>query len=118
VVFADVARTAADHRAAADAAAAGGDWAVAVRERFRAVIRQLEEDGRLDARAGRTVDEAAAEGGRPLPAHAADLRAGARIFDEVIYGEHPATAAQDQRLRALDDAIRASRRSRTTVGAG
>ena len=117
VVFADVARAAADHRAAADAAAAGGDWAVAVRERFRAVIRQLEEDGRLDPRAARTADEAAAEGGRSLPAHAADLRAGARSFDEVVYGEHPASAAQDQRLRALDDAIRASRRSRSTVGA-
>jgi hypothetical protein len=118
VVFSDVARNAADHRAAADTAAAAGDWAVAVRERFRAVIRQLEEDGRLDGRPARTADEAAADAGRSLPAHAADLRAGARIFDEVLYGEHPASATQDQRLRALDDAIRASRRSRTTVGAG
>ncbi|HKA68387.1 MAG TPA: DUF4129 domain-containing protein [Actinomycetes bacterium] len=118
VVFADVARTAANHRAAAEAAAAAGDWATAVRERFRAVIRQLEEDGRLDRRPGRTADEAAAEGGRALPGHAAELRAGARIFDEVVYGEHPASAAQDQRLRGLDDAIRAARRTRTTVGAG
>lgn len=117
VVFADVTRTAADHRAAADAAAAAGDWAAAVRERFRAVIRQLEEDGRLDRRPGRTADEAAAEAGQALPALRADLRACARIFDEVVYGEHPASAAQDQRLRGLDDAVRASRRTKLPVGA-
>lgn len=118
LVFGESIRKAAEHRAAADAAAAAGDWASAVRERFRAIIRQLEEDGRLDRRPGRTADEAAADAGRSLPTQAGALRVAARTFDEVVYGEYPASAAQDEGLRALDDAIRDSRRARTTVGAG
>jgi len=118
VVFGETLRKAAEHRAAADTAAAVGDWATAVRERFRAIIRQLEEDGRLDRRPGRTADEAADEGGRSLPAQAGALRAGARIFDEVVYGEHPASAAQDERLRLLDDAVRTGRRAKVAAGAG
>ena len=117
-VFGETLRKAAEHRAAADAAAAAGDWATAVRERFRAIIRQLEEDGRLDRRPGRTADEAAHEAGRSLPAYAGALRVGAQIFDEVVYGEHPASASHDERLRALDEAVRAGRRTRTAAGAG
>ena len=64
-------RTAAQHRAAADAHAAAGAWAEAVRERLRAVVRSLEERAVLDERPGRTADEAAAEAGRALPSCAA-----------------------------------------------
>ncbi len=46
---------AAGHRAAAEALAAGGHFAEAVRERLRAVVRGLEERGVLDARPGRTA---------------------------------------------------------------
>ena len=44
-------RTAAEIRAAADAAAAAGDWTTAVLERFRAIVRGLEERAVLDERA-------------------------------------------------------------------
>lgn len=118
IVFGEVARTAAAHRAAADAAAAAGDWATAVRERFRAVVRQLEERELLDRRPGRTADEAAGEAGKTLPEHAAALTAGARVFDDVVYGEHPASAAADQQLRRLDEAVRGARRGRSLVGTG
>ena len=117
-VFGEVTRKAAEHRAAADAAAAAGDWAVAVRERFRAIVRQLEEDGRLDPRPGRTADEASVDAGRALPAYAGALRVAARIFDDVVYGEYPASVAHDERLRSLDEAIRASRRAKAAVGTG
>jgi hypothetical protein len=101
-------RSADEHRRAADGHAARGEWAEAVRERFRAVVRGLEERTLLDPRPGRTADEAAAEAGRALPIHAAGLRAAARVFDDVWYGGRAATSAMDAQLRAVDEAVRAA----------
>jgi hypothetical protein len=102
-------RTAAQHRAAADAHAAAGAWAEAVRERLRAVVRSLEERAVLDERPGRTADEAAAEAGRALPDCAAGLRAAAVLFDEVWYGGRPAGPASYAALRDLDAQVQAAR---------
>jgi len=85
-------RTAADHRTRADEAAAQGRFADAVRERLRAVVRELEARGVLDPRPGRTADEVAREAGAVVPETADDLRAAVRVFDEVWYGGRPATA--------------------------
>ncbi|MFD0356683.1 DUF4129 domain-containing protein [Streptomyces sp. NPDC127110] len=95
-------RSAADHRTAADAHAAAGHWNEAVQERMRALVRALEERTLLDPRPGRTADEAAAEAARTLPAHAADLHAAARAFDDVTYGGRTADADAYARLRTLD----------------
>jgi Domain of unknown function (DUF4129) len=108
-LFVGRARTAADHRAAANAHAAEGQWAEAVRARLRAVITGLEERTLLEPRPGRTADEAAADAGAVVPECAADLRAAARVFDEIWYGSRPADATHDARLRSLDDQVRASR---------
>jgi len=105
-------RTAAQHRAAADAHAAAGAWAEAVRERLRAVVRSLEERAVLDERPGRTADEAAAEAGRALPDCAAGLRAAAVLFDEVWYGGRPAGPASYAALRDLDAQVQAARPER------
>ena len=102
-------RTAAQHRAAAVAHAAGGVWAEAVRERLRAVVRSLEERAVLDERAGRTADEAAAEAGRALPSCAAGLRAAAVLFDEIWYGGRPAGPESYAALRDLDAQVQATR---------
>ena len=106
-VFGDAIMTANEHRAAADRAAAAGELAEAVRERFRAVVRELEQRGVLDPRAGRTVDEVAIEAGRALPVLADDLRGAAVQFDDVWYGGRPATAQGYQRLVSVDDKVRA-----------
>jgi hypothetical protein len=102
-------RTAAQHRAAADAHAAAGGWAEAVRERLRAVVRSLEERAVLDERPGRTADEAAAEAGRALPGCAAGLRSAAVLFDEVWYGGRPAGPESYAALRDLDSQVQAAR---------
>jgi hypothetical protein len=102
-------RTAAEHRAAADAHSAAGRWADAVRERLRAVIRSLEERGVLDERPGRTADEAATDAGAVLPSSAAELRRAARHFDEVWYGGRTAGPESDALLRGLDERVRAAR---------
>lgn len=78
--------SAAEHRARAERAAAAGDLAEAVQERFRAVVRELESRGVLDPRPGRTADEVAREAGGVLPALADPLRRGALLFDDVRYG--------------------------------
>ncbi len=102
-------RSAAEHRSAADRAAARGHWQEAVRERFRAVVRSLEERGLVDELPGRTADEVADDAAVAVPELAGALRAGAQIFDDVCYGSRPAAAEHDRRLRALDDQLRSTR---------
>ncbi|MGV9252806.1 DUF4129 domain-containing protein [Streptomyces sp. NPDC003697] len=101
-LFDDRPRSAAEHRAAAEAHAAQGHWSQAVQERMRALVRSLEERALLDTRPGRTADEAAAEAGRTLPAHTERLRSAARDFDDVTYGGRTATEQSYRRLAALD----------------
>ncbi|MEU1160833.1 DUF4129 domain-containing protein [Streptomyces sp. NPDC005921] len=101
-LFDDRPRSAAEHRAAAEAHAAQGHWNQALQERMRAVVRALEERALLDVRPGRTADEAAAEAGRALPAHTDRLRAAAREFDDVTYGGRRATQASYERIAELD----------------
>jgi len=103
-------RTAARLRTAADAAAAGGDWSLAVAERFRAVVRDLEERAVLDERPGRTALEVSASAGRVLPGAASALDDGALLFDDVVYGERPAGPADDAAMRAVDQVTRGARR--------
>ncbi|MFI0542046.1 DUF4129 domain-containing protein [Streptomyces sp. RP5T] len=101
-LFDDRPRSAADHRAAAEAHAAQGHWNQAVQERMRAIVRSLEERALLDIRPGRTADEAAAEAGRALPTHADRLRSAARDFDDVTYGGRAATEQSYHRIAELD----------------
>ncbi|MFH9004420.1 DUF4129 domain-containing protein [Streptomyces afghaniensis] len=101
-LFDDRPRSAADHRAAAEAHAAQGHWNQAVQERMRALVRALEERALLDVRPGRTADEAAAEAGRALPDHTDRLRAAARDFDDVTYGGRSATEQSYHRIAELD----------------
>ena len=106
-------RTADQLRAAADEAAAQGRWSLAVAERFRAIVRDLEQRTVLDERPGRTADEAGDAAAARLPELGADLRRAARRFDDVVYGDQPADAADDTWLRGLDDAV-----ARARVSAG
>lgn len=101
-LFDDRPRSAADHRAAAEAHAAQGHWNQAVQERMRAIVRSLEERTLLDIRPGRTADEAAEEAGRALPAHTDRLRSAARDFDDVTYGGRAATEQSYHRIAELD----------------
>jgi hypothetical protein len=95
-------------REAARGHAEAGDFGAAICECLRAIAAELDERGLLAPRAARTVDEFAAEAGRLLPAHAAGLRAAARLFDEIRYGQGAGTSQGYQRLRELDRAVAAS----------
>ncbi|MEU0336889.1 DUF4129 domain-containing protein [Streptomyces sp. NPDC006193] len=110
-LFEDRPRSAAEHRAAGEAHAAQGHWNQAVQERMRALVRSLEERALLDVRPGRTADEAAAEAGRVLPAHADRLRAAAREFDDVTYGGRHASEQSYHRVAELDRDLERARPS-------
>lgn len=98
-------RSADEHRRLADSLSSSGDHAGAVRERLRAIVRELESRGVLDPRPGRTADEVALEGGRAVPAVADSLREAVRLFDEVWYGGRTADSATYARLVALDTEV-------------
>jgi hypothetical protein len=102
--------TADDHRKAAIQFAADGMWAEAIRERLRAIARELEQRGVLDPRPGRTAAELSREAGVQLPALADDLRSATSVFDEVWYGGRTATAADEELLRRLDARVAGSHR--------
>jgi hypothetical protein len=108
-VFEGAPRSAEDHRRAAELARSRGELAEAVRERFRAVVRELEQRGVLDELSGRTVDEIAVRAGRALPSSANALHAAAGVFDDVVYGGRPATVDGYQLMVELDDAVRRER---------
>jgi hypothetical protein len=107
-----------DHRQQAERMAAMHDYAAAIVESVRAIAVELEERGVLEPRLGRTADEFAAEASQPLPGHAAGLRAAARLFDDVRYGERAGTAAGYQQVRELDVAIQAARPAVSAVPPG
>lgn len=105
----EIERTAQEHRDLAASHAARGDYREAGQERFRAVVRELESRGVLDPRPGRTADEVAWEAGALVPHLRDALVRGARLFDDLRYGERPADADEYAVLVALDDEVRTSR---------
>jgi hypothetical protein len=105
----DAHTTAEDHRTTAERHAAAGEWPEAIRERLRAIARDLEERVIVEPRPGRTADELAAEAGAALPDHAEELAAGVRIFDDVWYGGRQGDADGYRRLTELDQRLRAAR---------
>lgn len=102
-------KTPADHRAAAERHAAGGDYSEAVRERLRAIALELEERDVVQPRPGRTATELAADAGEAMPAQRAALEEAAAVFNDSAYGDRPATPDGYRMLRELDEALSAAR---------
>jgi hypothetical protein len=94
------------HRATAEAHAAAGDWAAAIRHRLRAVARHLEETDVLTPVPGRTAYELARAAGAEMPDLSGEFLDAATIFNDVAFGERPGTEAGYRRIRELDDHLR------------
>ncbi len=90
---------------AADAAAVRGDWATAVVERFRAVVRSLDERGAIEDYPGMTAHEAARLAARPLGELAAQMNQAAGLFDAVRYGRVEPTPTQDTWMREFAERV-------------
>ena len=98
-----------EHRALADAAAGKGQWADAVRERLRAIVRELEARGVLEPRLGRTAGEVARDGSAAVPTLAEPLRRATETFDEIWYGGRNADASSYDVLVTADRAVASAR---------
>jgi hypothetical protein len=95
--------TAAELRARAEAALEAGRFEEAVVEGFRALAVHQVERGRLSDAPGTTAHEVARTLAGEYPAWGERVQAGALLFDEVLYGDRPATREQARSLLALDD---------------
>lgn len=95
------------YRTAAQRAADAGDWSSAIRERFRALVRELEHRTIIDPRPGRTALEAAGNAARLLPQAEPALHTAAQLFNDVMYGEIVADADGYARMSGADDTVRA-----------
>ena len=93
------------HRALADEAAARGQWGDAVRERLRAIVRELEARGVIEPRPSRTAGEVARDGSASVPAIAEPLRRATTTFDEIWYGGRNADASSYAVLVEADRSV-------------
>ena len=85
----------------ADRLAAEGRYAEAVRERLRAMVRELVDREVIEHRPGWTVTELAAAAGARRPVVDAPLGEASDVFSRIWYGQRPAHAEHDDRMRAL-----------------
>lgn len=106
------------HRSRADHHAAQGQWAAAIRQRLRAVGRQLEEDGVLPALPGRTAGEFAREASSRMPELSNEFLAAATIFNDVTYGGRPGGPEGYRTIVELDHGLRGTGGSATTTRPG
>ena len=108
-LFADDDRSSTTLTRAANDAAGRGDWATAVVERFRAIIRSLDERGALEDYPGMTAHEAATIAAAVVADLADDLHRAGALFDAVRYGEVVSSPEQDAWMRRLAEAVRSTR---------
>ncbi|MEH0111047.1 DUF4129 domain-containing protein [Tersicoccus sp. MR15.9] len=106
------------HRALARAAAARGDHATAVIEAFRALVRAAQERTDLPEGDGRTVDEVTGDLSALFPAERDAVGTAGRRFNDVRYGDGPATAEDHALITGLDDRLAHARPTRSAVAAG
>jgi uncharacterized protein DUF4129 len=83
----------------ADQLAAQGRYAEAVRERLRGIVRELVDAGVVENRAGFTITELARAASVARPSVRVPLDAASLLFSDIWYGQRPATAAHDARMR-------------------
>ncbi|MGO2111955.1 MAG: DUF4129 domain-containing protein [Pseudoclavibacter sp.] len=109
VFLEDDARTAAELRTAAEKAAAGGDWTLAVAERFRAIARDLGDRTLIAVRPGSTAHDVARRATVPFPGEGDALQRAASDFDDVRYLDREGSEAAWRRTRELDDRLAAAK---------
>lgn len=95
-------------RRAAEAAASAGDWALAIEERFRALVRGTVERDLIRVHPGTTARGIAEAAARPFPGDAGALRTAAADFDAVRYLGRAGTHDGYLRLTELEQRLAAT----------
>jgi hypothetical protein len=102
----------------ADELAAAGRYKEAVRERLRAIVRDLIERQVIMPSPGWTVTELATWAGTARPPIAGPLSDASGIFSDIWYGLRPATADDDRAMRERAEQVRYALGSPATVVPG
>jgi hypothetical protein len=89
----------------ADRYAAEGRFAEAVRERLRAMVRELVDRGVIAHHPGWTVTELAEAAGSARPAVRPPVVEATKIFTFIWYRKEPALSEHDSRMRVLAGAL-------------
>jgi hypothetical protein len=105
----DDARTAAQMRSAAEAAASKADYATAIAEMFRSIARGLAERTILTTSPGTTAHDFGSRAAMVFPQQYGELAAAAAAFDDVRYLERPGTQAQYDLVNRLERQLRTTR---------
>ena len=105
----DDARTAADMRRDAQAAAARGDFASAIAEMFRAIARNLAERTLVTVTPGTTARGFAGRAALSFPEFEGRLIEAAATFDEVRYLGQKGSAEEFREVAELEAALRSAR---------
>lgn len=101
----------------ADELAAAGRYAEAVRERLRAIVRDLIERGVIPHTPGWTVTELGRAAGQARPELAPPLAAAGEVFSEIWYAMRAARLDDDVAMRAYAQQIQQVLSGMATVGA-
>ena len=105
----DDARTAAQIRSAGEAAAARGDYAVAIAEMYRSIARGLAERTVLSTSPGTTAHDFATRASTVFPTRTDELAASASAFDDVRYLGGAGTREQYELVERLERALRTAK---------
>lgn len=108
-VLEDPSLNAADYRRRAGQAAAAGDWEAVLLDSYRALTAEAAERTLIDDAPALTAHEVQLHLGAFFPAHLDSLRAAARAFDLVRYGDGVATPEAAGQVRDLDVLLSRSR---------
>ena len=98
-------RPATEWRAEAEAHEQAGEWRLAVRARYRALVADLAGRGVLQEIPGRTAGEYRIELGANLPAAAPPFAGATELFEGAWYGKRPTAAADAAHFRRLADSV-------------
>lgn len=102
-------------RGAAEAAAARGEWTLAIEELFRSIARGLAERTVVTTSPGTTAREFATRAGKSFPELAERLTAAAGDFDGVRYLGRAGTEAVYRHAAALESDLRSARPTQDTM---
>lgn len=104
-VFDDDERSIDELRAAIVAAEDSLDWSAAAIERFRLIVRLLDERGVVSVVPGMTALECALAAHSAAPASARELDWAADLFDGIRYGHAAAIRSDAERMATLERAL-------------
>ena len=97
--------SAAEWRATAEAHERAGEWRLALRSRYRALVADLAGRGLVEEVPGRTAGEYRVEIGDHLPGAAPDFGGATELFERAWYGNRPTGEGEAVRFRRLEEQV-------------